>query len=596
MKDDFGPSGHDAKDDLSAVLSASRLALRKAFAPVEGLFQRAGEQLSHAVAALDGITVSFGNLSRRMAEDELASSTERMETVAAKVAQLASSVTTGLASLGELTTLTKGIEDRINRLNRTIGEVQVLGINAKIEAAHVTARNVDFSVFTREIGRLAELAGSGLAKLSDELSSLAHLVESARSGQEAFEKENQQSLTTIVHRLEANLQKVKERQFTAVAASAGLGEQSRSIAEHVAKVVGDLQIADITRQRVEHVEHGLDLVGRLLSPSSDEVQADLVAEQRIAVVAAVCRLEAAQLRNANADFTGEIDQIVSNLRALAAAAEEIRSQGEAICGSAAVEGASFLTELSHDLDQARSLLEKYSEAHAGIGEVTRSVSAGVAEMVKYLEAVHSIEADMRVMGLNATLKCGRLGQEGRALSVIAQELRGFANRTAEDSAIVMRGLQQLIAHAETLVGGGKGDNAVSISELIDHMTASVRALEAASQNLAAPMASLDRDSVAISGALTEAVAQVTSRPDCVQSLDQVVTELNDVAARVPKSDTDDVHDIRSRVLGMMKGRYTMASEHEIHELFDQIESGASVTTIKAKSAPAAAADIDDLLF
>ena len=34
------------------------------------------------------------------------------------------------------------------------------------------------------------------------------------------------------------------------------------------------------------------------------------------------------------------------------------------------------------------------------------------------------------MGLNTTLKCGRLGVVGRPLSVIAQELRDCGGRTA----------------------------------------------------------------------------------------------------------------------------------------------------------------------
>ena len=34
------------------------------------------------------------------------------------------------------------------------------------------------------------------------------------------------------------------------------------------------------------------------------------------------------------------------------------------------------------------------------------------------------------MGLNTTLKCGRLGDLGRPLSIIAQELRVYANQIA----------------------------------------------------------------------------------------------------------------------------------------------------------------------
>ncbi len=594
----FGAGGDHRDEDLKAVLAESRATLQSAFAPIERIFQHAGEELSSAVQSLQRITKSCGDLSQRMAEEALAASTARLETAAAQVSDLAGNANSGQASLAALLGLTSGIEERILRLSRTVGEVQILGINAKIEAAHVTARDVDFTVFTREIGRLAELAGAGLTKLSEELETLGRLIDKARADQETFERENQQSLTAIGHRLEANLQKVKERRQTALAASAGLGEHSLRITGRVAKVVADLQIADITRQRVEHVNHGLDVIDGLFEPGGAADDADLAGTQRLSVVSAICRLEAAQLKNAESDFSREIGQIIANLQALAGDAEEVRRQGEAVCGSGAEEGSSFLSELGRDLDQARTLLEKYAEAHATIEGVTRSVSAGVSEMVKYLAAVHSIEADMRVMGLNATLKCGRLGSEGRALSVIAQELRVFANRTADDSAVIMQGLEKLIAQAESLKGGNQAHESVDISRLIADMTESVRALEVANGDLAGPMAALERDSRQIGDALDETVKHITGHPECVAGLRQVAAHLQDLAASTPQDSAEDLGSIKDKVLAMMKGRYTMAREHEIHTLFDQLDGTAADVSLAVKTvaAPAAAANIDDFLF
>lgn len=594
----IGVAGSLTEAEMKAVLAQSRSTLQSAFAPIETTFQQVGEELSRAVESLQRITQSCGDLSQRMAEDALAASTARLEVAAAQVSELANNSQSGQASLSALVSLTGGIEARILRLNRTIGEVQILGINAKIEAAHVTARNVDFGVFTREIGRLAELAGDGLGKLSDELVSLGRLIEKARADQEDFERENLQSLTAIGRRLDTNLQKVKERQQAALLASAGLGAHSERIAGRVAKVVADLQIADITRQRVEHVIHGLDVVNGLFEPDAAIGDGDVSDAQRLPIVSTICRLEAAQLENAESNFSRETLQIVKNLTGLAGDAEQVRQQGAAVCGSAGGDGASFLTELGRDLDQARTLLQKYAEAHAAIEGVTRSVSAGVSEMVKYLAAVHSIEADMRVMGLNATLKCGRLGNEGRALSVIAQELRGFANRTADDSAIIMQGLEKLIGEAENLTNAGQENGSANISRLIEEMTDSVRSLAAANDELARPMAALERDSHLIGTALEETIRRVSEHPEYVDGLRQVVAHLQRMAAQVPQNGIDDLGQIKDRILVMMKGRYTMASEHEIHSLFDQLDGNGSAIKVPSTvdSAPAASVDIDDFLF
>lgn len=598
MVSGFGAGGILTESEVKEIVADSRTTLRNAFAPIERMFQQAGEELSSAVLSLQRITQTCGDLSQRMAEETLASSTARLEAAAEQVSQLAAKASEGQGSLTTLISLMGGIEERILRLNRTIAEVQILGINAKIEAAHVTARDVDFTVFTREIGHSAELAGAGLGKLSDELTSLGRLIDKAKADQEAFERENRESLTAIGRRLESNLRKVKERQEKALAASAGLGAHSGRIGGRVAKVVADLQIADITRQRVEHVVHGLDVIVGLFEPGAAPRDGDLDESQKLPVVQTICRLEAAQLQNAEADFSREIDQIIGTLKALGGDADIVRRQGEAVCGSAGAGGASFLSELGRDLDQARTLLQKYAESHGAIEAVTRSVSAGVSEMVKYLSAVHSIEADMRVMGLNATFKCGRLGNEGRALSVIAQELRMFANRTADDGKIIMDGLEKLIAQAENLKNGGKDGETVDISRLIEEMTGAVRSLEAANETLAAPMAALDRDSQLIGQALESTVRHVTEHPEGVEGLRNVVGHLQRVAASAPQNGVDDLGRIRDRVLAMMKGRYTMASEHEIHSLFDQLDDAGSVVGLAAKApvAEPAAVDIDDFLF
>ncbi|MDR3436892.1 hypothetical protein [Telmatospirillum sp.] len=581
---------------LRRGLAESRTILQDAFAPIESSFQRAGEDLSRAVDALQRVTRSSLTLSQQMAEDALATSTARLQTAATRVTELSGKTGTGQASLAALTSLTTGIEERIARLSRTISEAKILGINAKIEAAHVTARDVDFSVFTREIGRLAELAEASLAKLGAELASLGKLIDSARGDQETFERDNQQSLATVVRRLEANLLKIRERQQTATTASAVLGERSQSITGHVAKVVADLQIADITRQRVEHVVHGLDVAASVFDPSGDGE--DVSDDQRRAIVAEICSLEAAQLHNAESDFSREINRIVENLKALAVDAEGIYNQGHAVFGAAGAGESSFLGELGRDLDQVCALLEKYAQSRGMIENVTRSVTTGVSEMVKYLSAVHSIEADMRVMGLNATLKCSRLGNEGRALSVIAQELRVFANRTADDGAIIMKGLEKLIAAAEGLASGDQSDDSTDITGLTEEMKGAVHTLEIANNELAGPIAALEDDSRLIGDALAGTVTHMTAQSGNVETLRRVFSRLEELAKVGPEEMTGDLQEVKERVLRMVKGRYTMAREHEIHALFDQVDGGdLPGGGVRPSGAPAAeAVNLDDFLF
>lgn len=591
MDDGMNAAMNQTERALLQALGESGAALHDAIAPIESGFQRAGEELVRAVGALQRITGSSVELSRQMAEDTLAGSTARLQTAASHISALSGKTGTAQASLGSLVTLTNGVEERITRLCRTIAEAKILGINAKIEASHVTARDVDFTVFTREIGRLAELAEASLTKLAVELASLGGQIESARAGQEQFERENQQSLTAVVRRLEVNLQKIGDRQKAATQASAVLAERSQVITGHVSKVVADLQIADITRQRVEHVVHGLEVVRTLFSPPSQDEAADGL--QRLHVAAEICGLEGAQLRNAESDFSREVAQIIETLKALAVEAEGIRRQAQAVFGAAGGSETSFFGELGHDLDEVCALLDKYSQAHGRVEAVINAVSAGVAEMVQYLSAVHSIEADMRVMGLNATLKCSRLGKEGRALSVIAQELRAVANRTADDGLVIMKGLESLIAASKGLTSESlaeKGDGQGEVGALSGEMRDAVQILSTANQEVSGMVASLEDDCRTISDALEETVRRVSAPAGSAALLRRVLSRLEEQSRAGGGHGDVDPQAVKERVLAMIKGRYTMAREHEIHALFDGVDGAVPAET------GASSSDVDDCMF
>jgi hypothetical protein len=586
MKDERIMSPDRSDQDLRRQLVQVRDALGRAFSPIEAGFQKAGEDLSRAVESLQRISRASMDLSRKMAENTLADFTQRLLQAAARVSTAAEQ--SGQTSLAALVAMTTGIEERVERLNRTIAEARILGINAKIEAAHVSTGNVDFSVFTREIGRLAELAEASLGKFAGELLSLGRRIGQAQRDQDEFARENQQSLASVIGRLESNLTRIRDRQKSAIQTSDTLAARSQSIVALVAKAVADLQIGDITRQRVEHVAHGLTIGENLLDAAPATPPTAQQGEGR-ALAIEICRLQAAQLRNANADFSRELARIDETIRALANDAEGIHRLSQAVFGTAGAGGSSFLDEVGHDLEQACGLLQRFAQTHDRVEQVTGQVSAGVAEMVQYLSAVHSIEADMRIMGLNATLKCSRLGKEGLALSVIAQELRAVANRTADDGTVIMKGLEQLIAEAESLASPDHSTTGSDVTGLADEMQDAIRMLGTTNHELSQTMAALEDDSRSIGAALASALSHETLRMDSTRALEDVLVHLETLAA---SSLDDAIHDpavIKERVLALMKGRYTMASEHEIHALFDE---GAQTSSLSTTVAASASSDID----
>ena len=71
-------------------------------------------------------------------------------------------------------------------------------------------------------------------------------------------------------------------------------------------------------------------------------------------------------------------------------------------------------------------------------------------LTQRLANMQSVQEDIRILGLNATLKCGRLGTLGRPLAAVAQELRLCSARFGADAANVLHDLDRLAPIAARL--------------------------------------------------------------------------------------------------------------------------------------------------
>ncbi|MBC7952536.1 MAG: hypothetical protein H7Z12_12050 [Rhodospirillaceae bacterium] len=568
------------------IRSASAL-LGRSLAPIEQVFLDAGTHLASAVDILRGLTDGFSAIAHRMSDDDSVVAFASLETISGQLGRLGEGTQASQTRLETMQAEVSALEVRIQRLRKVIGEIRLLAINAKVEAAHITARDVDFTVFTQEIGRLASMADEGLGLLAGELAGLVASLGSARDGLTTFGRDYGRSLGAVSDRLSSGLKAVAQRRKDSADTILAVGDLSRHMAGQVAQAVEALQVGDITRQRAEHVREALATLLDILNDASLAVTQDgaqLSPAQRIVLTGAVCRLQAAQATQGGEELGRELKRMDGNLHELAADIASLPNRCNAVYGSGS--GSSFLAELGHEFEEAHQLLRRYAEARAGVEEVVSSISTVVAGMVRHVEAIGGIEADMRVMGLNATFKCARLGTQGRSLSVIAQELRGYSNRTAEDGSAIMAGLQLLIASAGAMRDGERlGHQA---ADLEGEMAASVHTLESIGDELGHSLATLATGSGTATQALERSVALLRAHPEFVNSLVECGTMLTALAGDADDK-AGDLDSIRDEVLHLLHGRYTMDSERRVHHMLGG--------TAEESPAPAATeADVDDLLF
>jgi hypothetical protein len=331
-----------------------------------------------------------------------------------------------------------------------------------------------------------------------------------------------------------------------------------------------LQIGDITRQRVEHIVHALELVTCGLtadetSASAEEAwSADLAIDQVQAVAAHVLRLQSAQTAHAATDFDGEIARIAASLRELAEEASLLVRLGGDLYGADDARNGSFLDILESKLRAAERLIADCQAARSEVDEAMAAATTTLRALLLEVNSVHDIEIEMRLVGLNTNIKCGRLGKEGKPLSVIAHELRACAHKLLEDGSGLMAVLQQIVEDADRFECERRNQSVERIAALQEEMNGSLSAFRESGMRLSDALRALSRDGEQVSGLLRDTVSQLSTQEDVGRALHAAHNRLAALAGSIAIS-PENGRIVEERMRFFTQERYTMASERLIHE-------------------------------
>ena len=214
----------------------------------------------------------------------------------------------------------------------------------------------------------------------------------------------------------------------------------------------------------------------------------------------------------------------------------------------------------------------------------RSVAEAADGLHEHLRTVQSLEDDIRIMGLNTTLKCARLGSEGRPLGLIAQELRAYGNEFAREATALISEVRHLTDITGSFVSS-QPDSVGLVASVTQAMTDSLTSLRQVGQTLDNTLATLERDSERVVTLLEDSAAKLVSSDGIGSMLRNAADSLRAVAP--DDAPMPDLTPQALQVLDTMARTYTMANERIVHE---------RVLGRSGNAALAATADLENMLF
>jgi len=540
---------NDSTDATATVRSASAL--------TEATFLRAGQTLEASSGILADLTSRFAAVLEELEGEKPGVALQALLGMAARVTSLGQNQAQENARFEQIRSLTESIGGRIGQMKVSLKDVDALAVNSKIAAASIRTPGADFTSFANEIGRTLRLTRTTLDQFGAELRIVSQHVAVAQTGQRTFDRRQQEAAGSITERLSATVKSIALQHEHAARASLEVRLGSARVHQRVCDAILALQIGDITRQRLEHADAVLGLVAG--NPMLD-------ADAQRTFVSLAHRLQSAQLVDAARNFDRDVRQVIDSLNSLAAEARALRTIGEAAYGAVDRNGGSYIAQLEGQIGEALALFENFETARAEVAGVTTTVSDATAGLCGHLRTVQSLEADIRIMGLNTTFKCARIGREGLALSIIAQELRGYANGFAKEAGTLMQEVEAVAGVSGLLTSGIAEDQGIATSEGTRALRDSLTTLRQMGQMLDRAMRDLKLDSDRVVTLLVETVSNLAVQAE----IGQVLREAAERLAGLSPSGVVNFAELQPCVvqkLELIERGYTMANERAVHDHF-----------------------------
>lgn len=537
---------------------------------IETAFVSVGTRLTEGAAMLNTLTRLFEALPTALQGAEVEEASAQLRAVAQKAAELSESFAQEKADLSRLVDVVAAANAPIGDLRRAVKMMGIVSVNARVTAAGIVGDSDDFEVFTTDISSLSGTASQTIHEFSQVYRQLTTEVAKAASQRERFEASHAHTLIELSRSLEKTLEALEAQRQASAAGSAETGRVSRQIVGRIGSAVMALQVGDSTRQRLEHVEAGLVGLADILSgPPGNDVA--LAQETQVEALAAMAALLQAQLSGAAGTFAEEVEQAEKALDALASDADTIMARSRDLYGGEKGK-TSAMAMLNAQLRTASAILRDCELERSKLEAVATAVHETVTVLLGHVAAVQDIEANMRLVSLNAAVRCAQLGPRGASLTVIATQLRELTSETVVAAEAAMSQLDESSTLAQAFGAAAAGDNAGQIGRLEQQASHALSLLTSLDERLAEALHNLNADGPKIISLLHAAASGMQGQAALAEGMEDIALQ---IAALTDAAPTQSPSETLAPLLETLRKSYTMEAERAIHAGFFGAPASAS---------------------
>ncbi len=243
----------------------------------------------------------------------------------------------------------------------------------------------------------------------------------------------------------------------------------------------------------------------------------------------------------------EIDSVVTAITEMSQTAQEV-ARTAANAADNADNATNSVKQTETEISESTRSVTDLSKEMQNASSAVQAVSQRSADIKKILDVIGAIADQTNLLALNAAIEAARAGDNGRGFSVVADEVRSLASKTAEsvgEIGKVITALQSEVDHTVNTIysGSQKADDAaqrsqsalekmqttvLQIGEISERMTQMAAAAEEQSQ----VSEELNRNMVVIGNATSEVATNSHASAESSKAIFKAVSTLEKLLAKL----------------------------------------------------------------
>ncbi|UCG78285.1 MAG: hypothetical protein JSV21_00135, partial [Nitrospirota bacterium] len=467
-----------------------------------------------------------------------------------------------------------GVKAPLIDLKAIVKNMGYLSLSTKIHSSRMLDEGSDFIVLAEDIKKLSELIGEKSVAMKNDLGALSDSIEKALTKIKETRANHSDRLRKVIKATSAIVDSLDKTFRSAAERTEGVKRMSDGLSEKIDEIVEAMQYHDISRQKFEHVATAL---GNIIDLADAGMNSGEAAELDLALnVRDVSELQMSHLALARDEMLDSVRTISVNLKDVSSDCIDLLKEIRKIAGTDSGNDGSIVSQMDEGLNSASDALDILARNNIVVRELSttmHTVIDAVDHITAFIRDMDEIESEIEVIALNASLKAAKIGEKGMALGVVARKMQAVSTDAHEPTAAISDFIKTIKLTAEILNEQIIADDNEQIENIMHMLEDRLRSLRSINDNIISDLGKATSEGEALKADTGQAVESINVQYMVDRVVTRIMSGLKEVVRKVSVIVGRGHDGVVGDLLDDLSERYTMQTEHSIHEKFIDTKAG-----------------------